>query len=142
MKHLNRQVVIGLVGAFIEVKDLGKGRKVATFSVGADRNYKDKKGEWVKETTWFRVQTFNEYLIKEVENKVKAGVPVYIEGLTKTSSFDSNGTEIKYNYIDCKVLNVLNEDTRSKQLIKEEVKSDSKYKAYKDAFKDDADVPF
>ena len=63
--------VIGRLGRDPEMRHMGNGDWVTSFSVATDRVYNDKAGAKQKETTWFRVSVFgkqaeacNQYLSK------------------------------------------------------------------------------
>jgi single-strand DNA-binding protein len=63
--------VVGRLGRDPEMRYLPNGDPVTSFSVATDRQYNDKSGQKVKETTWFRVSVFgkqaetvNQYLSK------------------------------------------------------------------------------
>jgi single-strand DNA-binding protein len=47
--------IIGNVGNNPEMRYIPSGESVTTFSVASNREYKNSKGEKVKETIWFRV---------------------------------------------------------------------------------------
>lgn len=64
-------IVIGRLGRDPEMRYMPNGDPVTSFSVATDRQYKDRNGQNVKETTWFRVSVFgksaettNQYLSK------------------------------------------------------------------------------
>ena len=72
-------IIAGNLGGDPEMRYLESGQAVTSFSVAANRNYKNSRGEQVKETTWFRVsvwgkqaETCNQYL--------KKGAKVLVEG--------------------------------------------------------------
>lgn len=63
--------VIGRLGRDPEMRYLPNGDPVTSFSIATDRQYNDRSGQKVKETTWFRVSVFgksaetaNQYLSK------------------------------------------------------------------------------
>ena len=56
-------------------------KKVCTFSIATSNSWKDKDtGEKKEKTEWHRVVVFNEGLIGVVENYIKKGTKLYIEG--------------------------------------------------------------
>ena len=59
MKTTNKVELSGFIGSAPEVKELSNGKKVARFSLATDEVYKNKEGEWVKNTTWHRVTLWN-----------------------------------------------------------------------------------
>ena len=78
---LNKVLLIGRLGADPEVKQMVNGKSVARFSLATSNTWKDKKtGEKKEKTEWHRVVIFNEGLVKVVQQYVKKGAQVYIEG--------------------------------------------------------------
>lgn len=72
-------IVVGNVGKDPEMRYTPQGQAVTNFNVAANRQYKTKEGETVKETIWFRVQSWGKRA--EVNNQyVKKGMKVLVEG--------------------------------------------------------------
>ena len=71
--------IIGRLGRDPEMRYLPNGDPVTSFSVATDRQYNDRNGQKVKETTWFRVSVFG----KQGENAnqyLHKGSMVLVEG--------------------------------------------------------------
>ena len=69
---LNKVTLIGNLGADPEVRTMGNGKKVATFSLATTENWTDKSTNERKESTeWHRIVVFNEVLLRVVEDYVK-----------------------------------------------------------------------
>jgi len=82
---LNKVLLIGRLGADPEVKQMVNGKSVARFSLATSNTWKDKNtGEKKEKTEWHRVVIFNEGLVKIVQQYVKKGSQVYIEGQLST----------------------------------------------------------
>ena len=78
---LNKVLLIGRLGADPEIKQMSNGKNVARLSLATSNTWKDKNtGEKKEKTEWHRVVIFNEGLIKVVQQYVKKGAQVYIEG--------------------------------------------------------------
>ena len=78
---LNKVLLIGRLGADPEVKQMANGKSVARFSLATSNTWKDKNtGERKEKTEWHRVVIFNEGLVNVVQQYVKKGAQVYIEG--------------------------------------------------------------
>ena len=60
MKTTNKVELNGYIGIDPEVKTLKNGSKVAHFTLATDETYKNKEGEWVKNTTWHRISLWNQ----------------------------------------------------------------------------------
>tara|TARA_B100000029_G_C16935762_1_gene726842 strand:+ start:64 stop:522 length:459 start_codon:yes stop_codon:yes gene_type:complete len=96
---LNKVLLIGRLGADPEVKQMVNGKSVATFSLATSDTWKDKNtGEKKEKTEWHRVVVFNEGLAKVVQQYVKKGSQVYIEGQLTTRKWkdEKTGTD-KYS---------------------------------------------
>ena len=99
---LNKVLLIGRLGADPEVKQMVNGKSVARLSLATSNTWKDKNtGEKKEKTEWHRVVIFNEGLVKVVQQYVKKGAQVYIEGQLTTrkwkdekSGVDKYSTEV------------------------------------------------
>jgi len=78
---LNKVLLIGRLGADPEIKQMVNGKSVARMSLATSNTWKDKNtGEKKEKTEWHRVVIFNEGLVNVVQQYVKKGAQVYIEG--------------------------------------------------------------
>jgi len=99
---LNKVLLIGRLGADPEIKQMVNGKNVARLSVATSQSWKDKtSGEKKEKTEWHRVVVFNEGLVNVVQQYLKKGAQVYIEGQLSTrkwkdekSGIDKYSTEI------------------------------------------------
>ena len=99
---LNKVLLIGRLGADPEVKQMVNGKNIARFSVATSQNWKDKNtGEKKEKTEWHKVVVFNEGLVNVVQQYLKKGSQVYIEGQLNTrkwkdeqSGVDKYSTEV------------------------------------------------
>ena len=92
---LNKVLLIGRLGADPEIKQMVNGKNVARLSLATSNTWKDKNtGEKKEKTEWHRVVVFNEGLVGVVENYIKKGTKLYIEGSLQTRKWtDDSGTE-------------------------------------------------
>ena len=82
---LNKVLLIGRLGADPEIKQMVNGKSVARLSLATSNTWKDKNtGEKKEKTEWHRIVIFNEGLVKVVQQYVKKGAQVYIEGQLTT----------------------------------------------------------
>jgi len=82
---LNKVLLIGRLGNDPEIKQMVNGKSVARLSLATSNTWKDKNtGEKKEKTEWHRVVIFSEGLVKVVEQYVKKGALVYIEGQLTT----------------------------------------------------------
>jgi single-strand DNA-binding protein len=92
MYSLNKVSILGTVGKDPEVRTFPNGGKVANFSVATSEEWKDKAtGEKKKRTEWHRISVLNPGIVGVVENYVKKGSKVYIEGQLETREWEKDG---------------------------------------------------
>jgi single-strand DNA-binding protein len=96
---LNKVLLIGRLGADPEIKQMVNGKSIARFSLATSNTWKDKNtGEKKEKTEWHRVVIFNEGLVNVVQQYVKKGAQVYIEGqLTTRKWTDEKSGQDKYS---------------------------------------------
>ena len=79
MKTLNKVELSGFIGVEPEVKTLTNGSKLLRFSLATSEDYKNKAGEWVKNTTWHNVVMWNKTAEKAAEI-LKKGIQLSLSG--------------------------------------------------------------
>ena len=90
---LNKVLLIGRLGAAPEVKQMVNGKSVARLSLATSQTWKDKNtGEKKEKTEWHRVVVFNEGLVNVVQQYLKKGAQVYIEGQLSTRKWKDEKT--------------------------------------------------
>jgi single-strand DNA-binding protein len=90
---LNKVQLIGRLGADPEVKQMVNGKSVARLSIATSQTWKDKSsGERKEKTEWHRVVIFNEGLVNVVQQYVKKGANVYVEGQLSTRKWKDEST--------------------------------------------------
>ena len=96
---LNKVRWIGRLGADPETKKMCNGKSVARLSVATRQSWNDKtSGERKEKTEWHRVVIFNEGLIGVVQQYLKKGANVYIEGALTTRKWkDEASGQDKYS---------------------------------------------
>ena len=88
---LNKVLLIGRLGNDPEIKQMSNGKNVARLSVATSETWKDKNsGERKEKTEWHRVVIFNEGLVNVVQQYLKKGSQVYIEGQIQTTKYTDN----------------------------------------------------
>ncbi|MGH1399090.1 MAG: single-stranded DNA-binding protein [Alphaproteobacteria bacterium] len=95
---VNKVILVGNVGNDPEIRTFQNGGRVANLSLATSESWKDKNsGERRDKTEWHRVSVTNEGLVKVIENYVKKGSKLYIEGQLETRKWqDQNGND-KYS---------------------------------------------
>ena len=96
---LNKVLLIGRLGADPEIKQMVNGKNVARLSVATSQSWKDKStGERKEKTEWHRVVIFNEGLVNIVQQYLKKGANVYLEGQLSTRKWrDEKSGQDKYS---------------------------------------------
>ena len=90
---LNKVLLIGRLGADPEIKQMVNGKNVARLSLATSNTWKDKNtGEKKEKTEWHRIVVFNEGLINVVQQYLKKGAQVYIEGHLSTRKWKDEQT--------------------------------------------------
>ena len=90
---LNKVQLIGRLGADPEIKQMVNGKSVARLSIATSQSWKDKSsGEKKEKTEWHRVVIFNEGLVNVVQQYVKKGANVYVEGQLSTRKWKDEAT--------------------------------------------------
>jgi single-strand DNA-binding protein len=91
-------ILVGNLGKDPEIRRTQDGRPIANLSVATSDTWRDKAtGERKEKTEWHRVVIFSEPLCKVVEQYLKKGAKVYIEGALQTRKWtDQSGVE-KYS---------------------------------------------
>jgi len=92
---INKVILLGRVGSDPEVKVSTREEKFAGFSLATSERFKNKSGEWQEKTQWHRLVCWDPNIAKTIEQYVKKGTMLYIEGQIETRQYDHNG-ETKY----------------------------------------------
>ena len=95
---VNKVILVGNLGRDPEIRSMPNGDRIANLSIATSETWRDKSsGERKEKTEWHRVVIFNDNIVKVVENYVKKGSTVYIEGALQTRKWtDKDGIE-KYS---------------------------------------------
>ena len=96
---LNKVLLIGRLGADPEIKQMVNGKNVARLSLATSQSWKDKNtGEKKEKTEWHRIVVFNEGLVNVVQQYLKKGAQIYIEGQLSTRKWkDEKSGQDKYS---------------------------------------------
>lgn len=95
-RGVNKVILVGNVGNDPEVRYMPNGNAVANISIATSDSWKDRNtGEQQERTEWHRVVFFNR-LAEIVEQYVKKGTKLYLEGRLQTRSYEQDGIK-KYS---------------------------------------------
>lgn len=108
MASVNKVILIGNLGKDPEVKSFDNGGMIASFRIATTERWKDKaSGEPKEKTDWHNITVRRAGLAKVVQDYVKKGMSVYVEGRLTNRSWEQNG-ETKYiTEVDVDALTIL-----------------------------------
>lgn len=92
---VNKVILVGNVGKDPEVKTLASGGMVANLSLATSESWRDKAtGDRKEKTEWHRLVVWSEGLVGVIEQYVRKGSKLYIEGQLQTRKWtDQSGAE-------------------------------------------------
>ena len=94
---VNKVILIGNLGRDPEIRSLQDGSRVANLSIATSENWRDKaSGERRERTEWHRVVIFNDRLVDVVEQFLKKGAKLYVEGQLQTRKWTDQSGQEKY----------------------------------------------
>ena len=95
---VNKVILVGNLGKDPEIRRTQDGRPIANLSVATSESWRDKTtGERKEKTEWHRVVIFNEGLCKIVEQYLKKGSKIYLEGSLQTRKWTDKDGNDKYS---------------------------------------------
>ncbi|NNE50385.1 MAG: single-stranded DNA-binding protein [Altererythrobacter sp.] len=95
---LNKVMLIGNLGADPEIRSFQNGGKVANLRIATSETWKDRNtGERQERTEWHTVAIFSEGLVNVVENYLKKGSKVYVEGQLQTRKWQDQQGNDRYS---------------------------------------------
>ena len=87
---LNKIMLIGNLGKDAETRFTTNNLSVTNFTMATTNSYKGKDGNWVNDTTWHNIVSFN--LSDYFKDNLKKGKKFYVEGrLSKRDYTDKDG---------------------------------------------------
>jgi single-strand DNA-binding protein len=95
---MNRVTLIGNVGKDPEIKSFQNGGKVVNLSIATSETWKDKAtGERKEKTEWHNVAVFQDGLTGIVEQYVRKGSKIMIEGKLQTRKWQDQAGNDRYS---------------------------------------------
>ena len=95
---VNKVILVGNLGKDPEIRRTQDGRPIANLSIATSESWRDKNtGERKEKTEWHRVVVFKEGLCKVIEQYVKKGSKVYLEGALQTRKYTDKDGQEKYS---------------------------------------------
>lgn len=94
---VNKVILVGNLGADPEIRRTQDGRPIANLSVATSESWRDRNsGERRERTEWHRVVVFNEGLCKIIENYLRKGSKIYLEGQLQTRKWQDQSGQDRY----------------------------------------------
>jgi single-strand DNA-binding protein len=95
---VNKVILVGNLGADPEIRRTQDGRPIANLRVATSETWRDKStGERREKTEWHRVVIFSEPLCRVVEQYLKKGAKVYLEGQLQTRKWQDQQGQDRYS---------------------------------------------
>jgi single-strand DNA-binding protein len=95
---VNKVILIGNLGADPEIRRTQDGRPIANLRLATSETWRDRNtGERKERTEWHRVVIFNENLCKVVEQYLKKGSKIYVEGQLQTRKWQDQSGQDRYS---------------------------------------------
>jgi single-strand DNA-binding protein len=95
---VNKVMLIGNVGADPEIRRTQDGRPIANLRIATSESWRDRNsGERKEKTEWHSVVVFSEGLCKVIEQYVKKGSKLYIEGALQTRKWQDQSGNDRYS---------------------------------------------
>lgn len=89
-RSLNKVMLIGNVGNEPEIRATSSGARVAKVSLATNRSWSDRTGQQQERTEWHRLTFFGK-VVDVVEQWVKKGDRLYVEGRIEYSQVEGEG---------------------------------------------------
>lgn len=95
---VNKVILVGNLGKDPEIRRTQDGRPIANLRIATSETWRDKNtGERREKTEWHSVVIFSEPLCKVVEQYLKKGAKVYIEGQLQTRKWQDQQGQDRYS---------------------------------------------
>ena len=95
---VNKAILVGNVGADPEIRRLQNGNAIANLRIATSEQWRDKNtGERKERTEWNSVVVFTEGLVKVIEQYVKKGAKLYVEGQLQTRKWQDQSGNDRYS---------------------------------------------
>ncbi len=96
MAGINKVILVGNLGADVELKYTNEGKAVTSLSIATSESWKDKAtGEKVEKTEWHRVSIFGK-LAEIAGQYLHKGSKVYVEGQLRTRKWQDKNNQDRY----------------------------------------------
>ena len=99
MAGVNKVIILGRLGADPDLRSSPSGVTSCNLSIATSQSWTDKSsGEKKEKTEWHRIVVFNEGLVNVVQQYLKKGAQIYVEGQITTRKWkDEQSGQDKYS---------------------------------------------
>jgi len=87
---VNRVNLIGRLGSDPEVSQTRNGNASSRFSIAVENGFKDKDGNWSKQTQWHNIQAWGKNA-DSVKQTLRKGQKVLVEGRLMNNEYEKDG---------------------------------------------------
>jgi single-strand DNA-binding protein len=95
---VNKVIIVGNLGADVEVKSFQNGGKIANLRIATSEDWKDRTtGEKKERTEWHSVVLQSDGLVSVAERFLRKGGKVYIEGKLQTRKWQDQSGNDRYS---------------------------------------------
>ena len=95
---VNKVILVGNLGQDPEVRNFPNGGKVANLRIATSESWKDRtSGERRERTEWHTVAIYSEPLVRVVEQYLRKGSKVYVEGQLETRKWQDQQGNDRYS---------------------------------------------
>lgn len=97
MSSVNKVLLIGHCCADPEIRSTQSGKQVANFRLATNQSWRDREtGERREKAEFHTIVVFNEGLVKVIEQYVKKGLRLFLEGSLQTRSWEDQSGNKRY----------------------------------------------
>lgn len=95
---VNKCILVGNLGQDPEIRSFQNGGKIANMRIATSETWKDRNsGERKERTEWHTVAVYSEPLVRVVEQFLKKGSKVYVEGQLETRKWQDQQGNDRYS---------------------------------------------
>ncbi len=95
MGSVNKVILVGNLGRDAELKFTPNGFPISSFSLATTDRRKDKDNNWQERTEWHRIKLLGKQA-ESLQDYLKKGKQIYVEGRLETRSWDDKDGQKKY----------------------------------------------
>ena len=95
MGSVNKVILVGNLGRDAELKFSPSGFPISSFSLATTDRRKDKDNQWQDKTEWHRIKLLGKQA-ESLQDYLKKGKQIYVEGRIETRSWDDKDGQKKY----------------------------------------------